>query len=117
MVTRAAPDLQVPAFAPSERWHRSRIQDGMSTTPRRPVLSTVNEPDSRDAMLDDTIESSFPASDPPSSIPDPGPQPGFAARDAAETLASSPVFWAALGAVAISAVWLGLSWQRAGRRW
>ena len=28
-------------------------------------------PDPRDAALDDTIESSFPASDPPSSIPDP----------------------------------------------
>ena len=69
-------------------------------------------------MLDDTIESSFPASDPPSSIPDPEPElrPAAGAFGTAETLASSPVFWAALGAVAISAVWLGLAWQRAGRR-
>jgi hypothetical protein len=94
------------------------MQDGMSTTPRRPVLSTVDEPHSRDAMLDDTIESSFPASDPPSSIPDPGPQLRPTAMGTAETLASSPAFWAALGAVAISAVWLGLTWrQRGSRRW
>jgi hypothetical protein len=93
------------------------MQDGMSTTPRRPMPSTVNEPHSREAMLDDTIESSFPASDPPSSIPDPGPQQRPTAMGTAETLASSPVFWAALGAVAISAVWLGLAWPRAGRRW
>ena len=37
----------------------------MITQPFRSV------PDPRDAALDDTIESSFPASDPPSSIPDP----------------------------------------------
>jgi hypothetical protein len=76
------------------------------TSTERP-LST-----SRDEMLDDTIESSFPASDPPSSIPDPEPTVGTSGLVMEGSRAQSPVFWAALGGVALSAVWLGLAWQR-----
>ena len=76
-----------------------------TTADRAPVTD-------RDATLDDTIESSFPASDPPSSIPDPGPATPATAVALDRSLADSPVFWASLGAVAISAVWLGLAWQR-----
>jgi hypothetical protein len=67
----------------------------------------------RDAGLDDTIESSFPASDPPSSIPD--PSYASAADDADDALAPvirravqgiqdqvarvpAPILWAAAGA-------------------
>ena len=78
------------------------------------------ESDAGGTTLDDTIESSFPASDPPSSIPDPDPEPmpaAEAAASTAEALVSSPLFWAALGAVGISAVWLGLTWQSRRRSW
>jgi len=66
---------------------------------------------SRDEMLDDTIENSFPASDPPSSIPDPGPEESYAApieRAAGGHL----LLWAAIAGAAVSALWLGLNWQR-----
>jgi hypothetical protein len=43
----------------------------MSTTRRFPTTGYEPELEARDAALDDTIESSFPASDPPSTIPDP----------------------------------------------
>jgi hypothetical protein len=39
--------------------------------PSRPTHSEEDERASREAALDRTIESSFPASDPPSSIPNP----------------------------------------------
>jgi hypothetical protein len=92
----------------------------MTTTPRSsfPLVSTpADRSDARDASLDDTIESSFPASDPPSSIPDPEPEPMAAAASTAEALVSSPIFWAALGALTISAVWLGFTWQSRRRDW
>ena len=92
----------------------------MATPPRRPFASAdaPPRPDSRDAALDDTIESSFPASDPPSSIPDPEPEfPASAAMETVDALRASPMFWAALGAVAISAVWLGFAWQRRRLSW
>ena len=78
-----------------------------SSTDRAPVTS-------RETTLDDTIEDSFPASDPPSSIPDPEPASPMpmSAEAIEESLTDHPIFWAALGAVVISALWLGLSWQR-----
>jgi hypothetical protein len=84
------------------------------TTPstRLPTITDRAPITARDATLDDTIESSFPASDPPSSIPDPGPATPVSDGALDRSLADSPVFWASLGAVAISAVWLGLAWQR-----
>jgi hypothetical protein len=93
----------------------------MSMPPRRfPFTTSGPAVDPREASLDDTIESSFPASDPPSSIPD----PSFAeCRDAsaaataswtpdrvvraieaqAAKLPSDPFLWAAVGAIGASA--------------
>ena len=88
---------------------------GMSIPISRQFPTSVDEarnPGSREATLDDTIESSFPASDPPSSIPDPEPDLPAAVAAIEHSLVESRMFWVALGAVAISAVWLGLTWQR-----
>jgi hypothetical protein len=90
------------------------MSGGMSNPSSRQFPTSTERPlsTSRDEMLDDTIESSFPASDPPSSIPDPEPEPEAFALAVERSRAQSPIFWAALGAVALSAVWLGLTWQR-----
>ena len=66
---------------------------------------------SRDEMLDDTIENSFPASDPPSTIPDPGPEGSYAAPIERST-GGHTLLWAAIAGAAVSALWLGLAWQR-----
>jgi hypothetical protein len=87
----------------------------MANTPRPFFSSTPVDPQiaCRDAGLDDTIESSFPASDPPSSIPD--PSYASSADDAEDALAPvlrravqaieeqiakvpAPILWAAAGA-------------------
>jgi hypothetical protein len=86
----------------------------MAITPRPFFSPTPVDPlvACRDAALDDTIESSFPASDPPSSIPDPS---YTTSSDAEDTLAPvarrvvqaieeqvakvpAPLLWAAAGA-------------------
>ncbi len=77
-----------------------------SSTPADPLVA------GRDAALDDTIESSFPASDPPSSIPDPayasasdddedGLMPARRVVQAIEDQVAkvpAPLLWAAAGA-------------------
>jgi hypothetical protein len=85
----------------------------MATQSPRPFPSTA-----REASLDDTIESSFPASDPPSTIPDPeassGPSYGSAsdrsegrlARSIEQQTAKLPsdaFLWAAVGSMGVSA--------------
>lgn len=101
----------------------------MSIQPRR-FPFTASEPafDPREAALDDTIESSFPASDPPSSIPDPSfarsaSLDSPAAADCttgrfalpieaqAARLPSDPFLWAAIGSMGASA-----ALQLAGKR-
>jgi hypothetical protein len=79
-------------------------------------------PTTRDAALDDTIESSFPASDPPSSIPDPLDR-AFQATDRREgriaraiesqtaKLPSDTFLWAAVASMGVSA-----TLQLAGKR-
>jgi hypothetical protein len=76
----------------------------------------------RDAALDDTIESSFPASDPPSTIPDPMDR-AFQSNDRSEgrvaraiesqtaRLPSDTFLWAAVASMGVSA-----SLQLAGKR-
>jgi hypothetical protein len=91
------------------------------STPRftTPTTGSERELGSRDAALDDTIESSFPASDPPSTIPDPtfAMNTGFAtsAADRSEgriartieqqtaKLPSDAFLWAAIGSMGVSA--------------
>jgi hypothetical protein len=67
-------------------------------------------PTAREASLDDTIESSFPASDPPSSIPDPEvPERAWEPEPDNRRLGL-----ALLGiAVGAAAVWLALRYRRA----
>ena len=91
------------------------------STPRR-IPTTGSEPqlEARDAALDDTIESSFPASDPPSTIPDPtfAMNSSFAQSTAADRtegriaktiekqtskLPSDTFLWAAIGSMGVSA--------------
>jgi hypothetical protein len=106
----------------------------MAITPRSFFPSTPVDPlvASRDAALDDTIESSFPASDPPSSIPDPsyGTAAGEtedalmpAARRAVEAIEEQvarvpqPLLWAAagaFGALLLVGVYNRLGQSRAG---
>jgi hypothetical protein len=63
----------------------------------------------REASLDDTIESSFPASDPPSSIPD----PEFAESSWTPEPANRRFGWTLLGvAVGAAAVWAALHYRR-----
>ena len=85
----------------------------MAPQSSRPFPSTA-----RDASLDDTIESSFPASDPPSTIPDPEWSTGASAATAGDRtegslaraieqqtakLPSDTFLWAAVGAMGVSA--------------
>jgi hypothetical protein len=93
----------------------------MATQFRRASPTTGSELDlgARDAALDDTIESSFPASDPPSTIPDPSSNmnTSFAPSAADRTegrlaktiekqtsrLPSDTFLWAAVGSMGVSA--------------
>jgi len=58
-----------------------------------------------------TCANRFKPLDPPSTIPDPGPEESYAApieRAAGGHL----LLWAAIAGAAVSALWLGLNWQR-----
>jgi hypothetical protein len=70
----------------------------------------------REASLDDTIESSFPASDPPSTIPDPDlPERSLELDWSTGTTHLRPgpiILFAAVGAAAAMAVWAVLRMRR-----
>jgi hypothetical protein len=83
---------------------------------RHMPTSTGLTPVSREHTLDDTIEDSFPASDPPSTIPDPEPTGSYAAPVEPVAGSANTLLWAALAGAAVSALWLGLAWQRRGLR-
>jgi hypothetical protein len=94
------------------------VDRGLSIPRGFPTTASASELEARDAALDDTIESSFPASDPPSSIPDPQSLDAGAAHATAAgpggrivrrleeqvaRLPSDPFLWAAVGSMGVSA--------------